>query len=453
VVDYDTTVKTMLTGPNQTWLSSAGEIVDGVRIIEDALLTDDLRHRFAEVVDKVPPPPPPPGVDPLETFVVSVDKDGLNIRSEPNTRKRAVGKLYNGDSVIVQGKYPDSASGYNFALLISVNGLKKSGYVAREFLKPVPPPPPTGIKGYGPHFLDGQYDAEVAKKYPVVKVMDNPGALVSAHNDNPDRMFIHRRYNKDVDNVPGFIAAYGGAPQAALVWFDMYKADFEQCPWAYHEGPCEAGISADLISFEYERAKLMGDNGYKPLVLNLGVGQTNDSLWKRADMQRLLAIVEKVGGAIGLHCYAEGVMSASSGAAYWNKDGTWSLPGTPLPKTIDPTQSWLALRIVRDRDVIASLGYHPQLIATELGLDDCAAGDSNGIYWPDNDHAIRGWRTCWNLWNKMGWIVGIDAFSFYRCQLKWWVDTTGLPGCVYAHNDRTGSIDGGPGCFDTAGLL
>lgn len=389
---------------------------------------------------------------PTKLYVVLTD---MNIRSGPSVYNATVGSgVKLGSSVIVDlmQQIPDTAGNVYVPLWggnwIALRNTQQNR-IYLDVAMPAPPKP-SAISGFGPHFLDGKYDAEVAKKYPVVKVMDNPGALVSAHADNPDRMFIHRRYNQDVDNVPGFIAAHGGATNAAAVWFTMYKADFEQCPWAYHEGPCESTTLTELIAFETERARIMGEAGYKPCVLNLGVGQTSDGLWRRPDMQKLMAEVVKAGGAIGLHCYAEGVMSASSGAGYWQKDGTWSLPGTPLPATIDPTQSWLALRIVRDMQIVNSLGYAPQFIATELGIDDCSNDvQSNGVYWP---HGVRtrGWRTCWDIWLKEGWLVGRDAFTFYRCQLNWWVKQTGLPGCVYAQGDKTA---GDPGVFDTLGLL
>lgn len=454
MADYKEAVKAILSGDNLVWLSAEGELSEGVRIIRDALLTDELQAAFLSVVDGVPPPPPPPPVEEPETFVVAAN-NGLNIRPTPNTKQKAIGTVRNGATVVVQGKYKDTVSGYTFTLLVSIDGLKQpSGYVAREFLKPVPPPPPTKppsvFKGFGPHFLNGQYDATVARKYPVVKVMDNPGALVAAHADNPDRLFIHRRFNKAVDNPAKFIEDNGGATNAALTWFEMYKADFEQCPFAYHEGPCEAGVSTALIDFEYERTRILADKGYKACVLNLGVGQTFDALWTRADVVRLVQLVQRTGGAIGLHCYAEGVMSAYTGAGYWQDDGTWSLPGNPLPATIDPLQSYLALRIVRDQQILNGLGLYPQLIATELGLDDCYSPD-NGVKLP-RGIKVRGWRSCTGVWQSEGWLKDIDANNFYLKQLQWWCDQTGLPGCVYAHGDAT-EWNGIPGVFDTVGLL
>lgn len=368
--------------------------------------------------------------------------DGLNVRAAPSLSAGRVGGLPYKMAIQV---YDQPQNGY----VQIAAGNYKGNWTATQWLSVEPPATvaviPAQIRGFGPHFLNGQYDAGVARKYNVVKVMDNPGALASAVRDNPNRLFIHRRYNQGVDQIDNFVDQHGGPAGAAAAWFAMYRGDFETVPQAYHEGPCESFPTEKMIAFELERAKLATLYGWKVCVLNLGVGHTSDELWARSDVLALMKFVQDNQHLVGLHCYGEAVITAMAGAAYWRQDGSWSLPGNPLPATIDSTQSWLAFRIIQDRKLLAAKGITPMFCATELGIDDCSPPYPHGVQ-------TRGWKSAVAIWQSEGWLAGTDAIGFYRKQLQYWVDMTGLPGCVYAHGDRTAWRDI-PDVFNTEGVL
>lgn len=221
-------------------------------------------------------------------------------------------------------------------------------------------------------------------------------------------------------------------------------------PGVFHEGFNEAGLTPKNVAYETERVLQMGRKGYRACVLNLAVGTYNtDSDWERADVLQLARLVESNGGAIGLHCYGEAIMSSNCGDAYWRNDGQWS-GANPFPSTVDFSTCWLALRIGRVREVLAKHSLHPLLICTELGLDD----NSSGVY-PPFGLNVRGWKDCIGIWLKMGWIsTASQAPEFYRKQLQWWTDITGCVGLVYAWNDQTaGNVTHSPGVFDIQGVL
>lgn len=310
-------------------------------------------------------------------------------------------------------------------------------------------------KGWGVQTLEGTYSDHLAD-YPIFKSVNGVGAIQAAHARNPGAIKVARFYDQAFDNPDAYANAHGGPQAAAKFWFDTYWPQIQQIPYAFIEGMCEASPTPVMVAIEIERVRLLSAHGVKAVGLNLHVGEGDDSLWARDDIKALAWTLEQTGGAIGLHCYGQGVISASSGACYWRQDGSWSCPGTPLPATIDSSQSWLALRIVRIRELLANAGLHPLYMATELGIDDCAGEikpdgtSTNGIYLP---HGVRtrGWRTCWGVWQAEGWTSGtISPGQFLRLQLDWWVRMTDMLGLVYAWNDRTG---GDPGVFDVRDAL
>lgn len=449
MADYKEVVKAILNGDGQVWLEAEGPLSDGVRIIQDALLTADLKTAFLSVVDGIPPPPPPPSTDPIETFVVNTDK--LNIRPTPSTKLTAIGTVVKGDTVEIQGNIQDTNSTFHFALLVSVNGLKQTttGYVAREYLKPVPPPPPPTKPDfpadYGPQFLYGKYDSNIARRYKYVKVISNPGGLVDAHSYHPEGLFIHRTFYEG--SIADYIAQRGGTPESAADhWMAENAEALALCPWAYHEGMNEQTQTDLEIAFEIARVTRLKAKGIKACVLNRGVGWTSDDLWTQPAMLTLLALCQETGSIIGVHCYGEGIISASSGDHYWNADGSWSKPGDPLPSTIDPKESFLALRVVRDMQIVKALGFNVQFVGTEVGCDDCGKPYPHGVQ-------TRGWKSCVQIWQSEGWLNSISGGDFYLKSLRWWCDMTRIPGFVYGSGDTTDAEHYPPGVFDTVGLL
>lgn len=312
---------------------------------------------------------------------------------------------------------------------------------------PTPEPPPANGGGIGVQALGGAWDDRLAK-YPCFKAVDNPSAVTRYHQLNPLGLVIHRHYY--AQDAHQYI---GSDPHgAAQRWVNENIGTIKALPYALHESFNEAGSDPLMVAFETERVELLSQVGTKACVLNLSTGTYNDdSLWQRDDVKKLATLVEQTGGAIGLHCYGEGVLSSNCGSAYWRNDGLWS-GSDPFPANIDPTQCWLALRILRVRDVLRAEGLQPRLIATELGLDDCTGGDSkNGVYKPFGIQ-VRGWKDCQQVWNRMAWLSGTDAAAFYHKQLDWWYHLTGMFGLVYAYNDDTEGVSG-PRVYDVQDLF
>lgn len=291
--------------------------------------------------------------------------------------------------------------------------------------------------------LGGAWDDHLAQ-YPAFKAVDNSTAVKRYHMLNPSGLCIHRHY------YPQDAHAYIGKDPhgAAQRWCNENASVLKALPFALHEGFNEAGSDPLIVAFEIERVTLMAQLGVRACVLNLSTGTYNDdTLWQREDIRKLAALVEQTGGAIGLHCYGECVMSSNCGPLFWKEDGQWS-GGDPFPSTVDFSQCWLALRIGRVREVLASVGLKPMLVATELGLDD----DSGGVYKPFGIK-VRGWKDCVQVWQRMGWLNGTTPEAFYRKQLQWFCDVAQVTGLVYAFNDQTPGLDGKPGVFDVQGVL
>lgn len=328
-------------------------------------------------------------------------------------------------------------------------------------------PPTAPLSGWGVQTLEGTYSEHLADN-PIFKSVDGVGAVQQAHARNEKAVKVIRFYDADFDHPEQYVAAHGGVQPAVQAWVDKYWPQIQQIPYALVEGPCDGDPTPTALAVETERIKQLAARGVaqfgkpvKALVGNWHVTATSDDLWKRSDAQAFAAFAEQMGCPIGIHAYGEGIISSNcGGTAYWQADGSWGMPGTPLPSTIDLSQCFLALRVVRDMQVLGNLGLHPQFIATELGIDDCA-GDigpdgksSNGIYRP---HGIKtqGWRTCWGVWQAEGWTNStITPAAFLKLQLDWWVRMTQCLGLVFAWNDHTNPPPGSDvGVFDVRDAL
>jgi hypothetical protein len=363
----------------------------------------------------------------------------LNVRKTGDKAGLIIGKIAPGSAVQVDLTQV-SAGGY--APLVP-----GPGWVSVQYLSTSPPVPPTKRfdPGYGPQFLYGKYDSSIARRYKYVKVISNPGALADAYQ--PGGLYIHRTFYEG--SIADYINARGGTPDSAADhWMTENAEALAICPMdTVHEGLNEQTLTDLEVAFEIARLIRLKAMKRKGCVLNRGVGWTSDDLWKRSDMGKLLALVQETGSIVGVHCYGMGVISSSSGSHYWRRDnGQWSVPGDPLPATIDPTQSFHATRVVRDMQVVKALGFDVQFVATELGCDNNGEPYPHGI-------ATRGWKSCIPIWQAEGWLSGIDAGSFYLKQLKWWSDITGIPGLVYGVGDTTDAEHYPPGVFDVANLL
>ncbi len=150
-------------------------------------------------------------------------------------------------------------------------------------------------------------------------------------------------------------------------------------------------------------------------------------LWTRcAESVRQIAVA---GGALGIHCYSQTIMSANYADSYWQEDGTWH--GSLFPPVSDPKDALTACRVLRDQRDLRTLGINIQIIATELGLDDLGGA----VYYPQGGKT-RGYWDCIPVWERNGWLKNTTPAAFFRAQLDWWVKTTGMLGCLYS--DSTG---------------
>jgi lysozyme len=376
----------------------------------------------------------------------------LNVRAGPGVNYTVLATLKQGTQVNVNGAritngfvpyvMPGGAEGW-----VSAVWLVNWSPPAPVPIIPVVPPPPVISVGYGVQALGGAYDAHLAQ-YPAFKAIDNPGAVADYHRRNPNGLCIHRHYYSDTDQ-----AARLAQPTDVAVaqWMAESEAAMAALPFALHEGFNEAGSDPRHVAFEIARVKALATHGYRACVLNLNTGTYNDdALWRRADIQQLAALIVQHNGTIGLHAYGEGIMSSNVGNSFWKQDGSWS-GGELFPATFDTQECWLAMRPMRVREVLAEANLHPQIIATELGLDDNVQ-DGNGVYAPLG-LKTRGWKDCIQVWQRMNWLQGMTPSAFYLAQLDWWVKTTKMPGLVYAWNDQSTGLDGKPGVFDVKGLL
>lgn len=327
-------------------------------------------------------------------------------------------------------------------------------------------PPEPDIGGWGVQTLEGTYSDHLAD-YPAFMSVDGVGAVQAAHVRNPRSLKIIRFYDPAFDHPEEYVTTHGGIQAAVKFWIDRYWDRIKQVPYALIHGPCDGAPTPVAVAVERERIKQLAERGQtelgqplRAIVGNYHVTATNDELWDRRDMQGLAAEVEQSGGAIGIHSYGQGVLSSNCGAGVWLPDGSWSdKVGGPLPERIDLSQAFLALRIARDAEVLAKLGLHPRMIASELGIDDCGGSispdgtkSSNGIFLP---HKIRtqGWRDCWDIWQSEGWSPN-GPIAFYKAQLDWWARKTKLIGLVFAWNDHTNAKPGSDvGTFDVRNAL
>lgn len=271
-------------------------------------------------------------------------------------------------------------------------------------------------------------------QYPIYKAVNDPELLKTARFHFKDALFIYRTWYSDTEQSIRAVEMQSvGLETAYNHWYSENAGNIQAMPWAYFESYNEMYKYADAyLAFEAYRARrLWKDHQVKSCVLNIGAGQTDKEFWGRA--RDMVQATFETGSIIGVHAYSEGVMSANNGGQWWNQDGNWA-GGSPFPATVDPMQCHTGLRILQDKVHLKAQGQGAAvLVATELGLDDMTGGNSaNGVFKPFGIQT-RGWRSCWDVWTRMGWIGsnGKSAWDFYREQLQWWVTMTKCMGVVF----------------------
>ncbi len=282
--------------------------------------------------------------------------------------------------------------------------------------------------------------------YSVAKAVDNVGALEALHQKNPSAVIIYRKYYDDGEQTRR-INDMNNNMQAELDRWFMENADaIHRLPYALFESYNEVGAPGQYLEFERQRAIRLASMGGKPLVLNIGSGQTSTDMWKSA--AAMVDAATKAGGAVGTHNYALGVMSASADASYWDEQGNWQ--GPLFPTNPNPDKCWTALRILKDKKDLAAQGQgNTWMISTETGLDDMGDESKFPRYYP-LQNKVRGWRDCIGVWQRLGWLNGISAEAFYIKQLQWWATTTQCLGVIYTFG--TGG-DVKWNSFDTTGAM
>lgn len=290
----------------------------------------------------------------------------------------------------------------------------------------------------------------VKAQYPVYKAVDSPGWLQYVHTSYPDAIFIYRRWYSQAEQSNRLRNMQTWGVEAAYnQWYTENAATIQAMPWAYFESYNEMDKWADsYLAFEAYRARKLWDvHKVRSCVLNIAAGQSDKDMWARA-RQMVTAAID-TGSLIGVHAYSEGVITANNGP-YWRQDRSWS-GGSPFPATLDPAQCHTGFRILQDKRDLAAQGQgQAVLVATEWGLDDMTGGNSaNGVYKPFGI-PTRGWKSCIPVWQKMGWLAGIDAWTFYRQQQDYWTKMTKNLATVYTCGI---GLDHEWDSFDVAGYM
>jgi len=109
------------------------------------------------------------------------------------------------------------------------------------------------------------------------------------------------------------------------------------------------------------------------------------------------------------------------------------------------------MRPVDDLRALQSVGLNPTIVITEWGCDDNYDGGKNGVFLPFGIRT-RGWRSCGQIWDRMGWTQGRTHEQFMLDAAKWYCQITGFDILIYAHGDMT-RWNEIPNVFDTRGLL
>lgn len=286
------------------------------------------------------------------------------------------------------------------------------GWIVEKYLNPAL----SGTRKVGAHLMGTLSESElrgaIALGASVYKVVDNVGYAQRIHADLPSATIIFRRYKPD-----GYwlnMSKSQGEGYAVNAYMQERASDLASLPYAYHESDNEVGCPPEYASFEALRARTMARYGYKACLINIQTANTSAAMWNTA--KDVLVACEEGGHLIGVHGYAQTIMSNNYGTSYAGADGKWN--GELFPTT-PSKEAWTALKVLRDITDVESLGfYRAQFAVTESGLDDLVQ-NGNGVHYI-NGVKTRGWKSCINVWKSMGWTTTISPEEFYRNQLSWY---------------------------------
>lgn len=354
-------------------------------------------------------------------------EDGLRIRARPSKIAATLGALEYKQSVIITGL---KQVGDQIEWWPVQSGAIK-GFSAAQYLTPVPfpSPAPAGLSKVGAHLMGSLTDAEIRGalnlRAAIYKIVDDVGLAQRIHAAQPDAVIIFRRYKPD-----GYwlnVTRERGVQAAVAQYFSERGYDLDALPFAWHESDNEIDAPDQYIAFEAERCLQMTARGRKACVLNIATGKTDRAMWERC--RGLLAAVVAGKHIVGIHGYAQSVMSNNYGTSYVDSSGKWN--GELFP-TAPSREAWTALRVRRDIADVSEMGFPTVKFAiTESGLDDLSK-PGNGIYYLLG-RKTQAWQTCKDVWRDAGLLVGRTAEQFYRQQLDWYAARLGeLPNVVGA---------------------
>ena len=350
---------------------------------------------------------------------------GLNIRATPGGM--VIGVLADGATISVLQSDGVKNGGHTY---VKVGYGNIVGYAASEYIR-------FNANGmFGVHIM-GTVDLAAVRgmTYGVYKSMDDPGSIIAARQAHPNAICIYRKYR--TDNPDEYIGQSGGMQNAINRHMQEMAPLFQMLPMdIYIESWNEMGAGSLYCEFERLRSIAYAAIGRKVCILNISSGTSDKSLWATAAAAVHQTIINK--GYVGIHAYAQTVMSANCQNSQWNQDGSWS--GDLFPEITDRSSCYTALRCLQDKVDLLDLGLgQAALVATELGLDDMGVDGNNakgGVFYPALHGKItktRGWRECIPIWQQNGWLVNTTPEAFYRKMLQWWSVQSGIPGVVYTY--------------------
>lgn len=385
-----------------------------------------------------------------------VNNTGVAFRSVPHTDGTEAVILRFPLNAEVIG-YPNilvTHSGYTW-MYVRYNST--NGWIASQYLTEIttPSPAPIGNGGWGLHIM---LNGSVSGKYPIYKAVDQAVFLQAAYNTYGDTAeYIFRPFYDSGTQQSRLDEMQRDMDGALNRWISENSWSIYNLPYAFIEGYNEVGASDVYLEFERRRVLRMaemsrtaGKQLARACVLNIATGNTDSEMWAHA--KGMVQAVIDNNGRIGVHCYGQGVITDNlDGGGRWLSDGNWS-GGAVFPTTINPANVWApAFRVMRDQYQLTQQGQGAAgklIVATELGLDDLSF-PGNGIYYPFGVKT-RGWRDAISAWQRMGWLNGTNAVDFYKKQLNYWAEKTGIKGVVFTHGTAN---DPNWNSFDTVGVF
>ena len=370
-----------------------------------------------------------PKVPPLPTVgTIQVNSpSGVNLRSVPSVTGTILRKLAFGERAAMLNTPIVSAETFAWINVRATDGT--AGWAVQKYFDRVidRPGAATGNK-IGVQFMGALSSDDiryaVAMNATVYKAVDNPGALIAAHDAHPDAVYIYRRYAGSEDDPATYVQQHGGAEAAANAWVENMRGLLDQMPFAYFESFNEKTASRDYIDFEIARMNALHNLNRKACVLNAGTATIDDGWWAGDDGTRLALAAVQYNALIGVHGYAQSVLSANYGGSFFGSNGEWVGELFPSFASDIHHDDWTAMRVLRYIDALKAKNIKPRFVLTEFGLDDVATDKApseggNGIYY-FRHQKTRGWRSCIDIWRTLGWLKNSESpEAFYIRQLKW----------------------------------